>query len=365
MVNEDAQAAVWIKQLLAGPRETWAPRLEQHPEWRTGGMVRRLLADSEVAVSNVPMDALEMASLAIRWSENADTPQMARLAGLAHYHHGYVQWYMGKVIEALEDLGQADAILAGCVGADLDRGRVWLMRATVLQALERFDESLRLATEAWSVFRRYGDRDRIAAARLVIGTTLQEAQQYREALAIHAEVAAMPGISERWRVSAVNHLGRCYQALGEFDRAIDKLLEAIEGFEGLGMMTFRSKSRWMLADVFAQQGKHAHALAVYLNLRQEFEELGMWSDVALTSLDAAEMLVALGRTAEIRDVCRAAIDYFVSNGLAQTEPALRGLAYLQEANVAGRITPQAIRDVRAFILAPSSHASLLFARTSE
>src|SRR5205085_7372509 len=108
--------------------------------------------------------------------------------------------------------------------------------------------------------------------------------------------------------------------VGELDRATASLLEAIDGYERLGMMTFRSKSRWILADVFAQQGKHVQALSLYLELRQEFEELGMWNDVALASLDAAEMLVALGRTAEIRVICRAAINYFVANGLAQTEP---------------------------------------------
>ena len=81
MASEDAQAAVWIKQLLAGPRETWAPRLEAHPEWRTGGMVRALLADSEVTVSNVPMDALAMAvsgASAILWF---GTPVRCSLGG--------------------------------------------------------------------------------------------------------------------------------------------------------------------------------------------------------------------------------------------------------------------------------------------
>ena len=365
MADEDALASIWIKELLAGPRETWAPRLEQHPEWRTGGMVRRLLADSEATVSKIPIDALAMAALAVRISENSATSTMNRLAGLAHYHHGYVRWYMGKMMEALEDFQQADAILASCVGADSDRARVWLMHAMVLQALEKFDQSLRLANEACSVFLRYGDRDRVAAARSVIGIALQEAQQHREALAVHAEIASMTGIGERWRISALSNLGRCYQAVGELDRAIESLLESIDGYERLGMMTYRCKSRWTLADVFAQQGKHVQALSLYLELRQEFEELGMWNDVALASLDAAEMLVTLGRTAEIREICRTAIDYFVANGLAQTEPALRGLSYLQEADMAGRITSQAIRDVRAFVLAPTDEALLLFARLPE
>src|SRR5262249_47191547 len=139
------------------------------------------------------------------------------------------------------------------------------------------------------------------------------------------------------------------------------LIDAIEGYGRLNMPAFRSKSRWILADVFAQQGNHDQALSMYLDLRKEFEELGMWNDVALASLDAAEVLVALERPAEIGDLCRKAFEYFVANGLARTEPALRGLAYLQEAAIAGRATQKAIGDVRAFLLAPSSEARQLFA----
>src|SRR5207302_955970 len=113
------------------------------------------------------------------------------------------------------------------------------------------------------------DRDRIAAARTIIGLTLQEAQRHHEALFIHSEVVAMEGIGERWRVSALNNQGRCYQAIGDFEHATESLLQAIAGFERLGMMTFRAKSRWILADMFAQRGQHDQALKLYSDLRDE------------------------------------------------------------------------------------------------
>ena len=367
MADEDALAAVWIKQLLAGPRETWAPRLAEHPQWRTGGMVRRLLSTSEEAVSKVPEDALAMSALAIQITEpsvetNYASATMRRLAGLSYYQRAYAYWYTGCVMEALADYDSADQILGTCMGADLDRARVSLMRAMIYQMLERRDEALRLAEAAAVVFARYEDRDRVAAARSVVAITLQEAQRQREALPIHAEVAAMRGISDRWRLSALHNLALCHQAMGDFEESTANLVKAIEGYEQIGMMTFRSKSRWALADVFAQQGKHDEALALYLELRSEFTELGMWNDVALLSLDAAEVLVALGRMTEINELCRAAIRYFVANGLTQTEPALRGLSYLQEAAAAGRATPNAISGVRAFLLAPNSEPTLLFAQ---
>jgi tetratricopeptide (TPR) repeat protein len=361
MADEDTLAAVWIKQLLAGPRETWAPRLAEHPEWRTGGMVRGLIDRVENAINTVPEDGIAIAALAADVATKLTTRNARHLEGLSYYYRGYGLWYTGRLMEALDDFDHAEGLLSASASAELDCARVWLMRAMVYQMLERRDEALMLANRASTVFAAYGDTDRVAAARSAAAITLEKTQRFREAAAIHAEVAAMEHVSDRWRVSALSNVGRCYQAIGDLDRATESLVEAIHGFERLGMMTFRSKSRWVLAEIFARQGKHEQALKLYLELRQEFQELGMWNDVALTSLDASEVLVMLGRGAEIGDICRAAIGYFVANGLARTEPALRGLSYLQETAARGRPIPEAIRGVRAFLLEPERDPARLFA----
>src|SRR5437763_589275 len=70
MAGEDAAAAVWVKELLAGPREAWVAKLEQHPEWRTGGMVRALLKANDLAISTVPSEAVDMTALAIQIAED-------------------------------------------------------------------------------------------------------------------------------------------------------------------------------------------------------------------------------------------------------------------------------------------------------
>src|SRR5262249_12808309 len=95
MADEDAQAAVWIKELLAGPREMWAPRLVEHPEWRTGGMVRRLNEASEATVATTPEDALAMAGLGIEIfvADAQHTTVLRRFGALSYYHHGYALWY--------------------------------------------------------------------------------------------------------------------------------------------------------------------------------------------------------------------------------------------------------------------------------
>src|SRR5689334_11376704 len=39
MADEDTKAEAILAELLAGPRDSWMPRLEFHPEWRTTGVV--------------------------------------------------------------------------------------------------------------------------------------------------------------------------------------------------------------------------------------------------------------------------------------------------------------------------------------
>ena len=60
MSDEDAAAEVYVKQLLAGSRETWAPRLAEHPEWRTAGVVRKLIAATDRYNFSSPLDAVEL-----------------------------------------------------------------------------------------------------------------------------------------------------------------------------------------------------------------------------------------------------------------------------------------------------------------
>jgi tetratricopeptide (TPR) repeat protein len=361
MADEDASAAVWIKELLAGPREGWAPRLAQHPEWRTAGMVRRLIAVTEPAINTVPEDAAKIAALAVDIAEKLDASSGLRhLQGLASYYYAYALWYTGAVRESLDVLDRAENRLRMVSGGELDHARVQTLRSMIYESVEKRDEALAAANDAAIVFRRYDDQDRFAAARSSAAVTLQSARRIREALAIHAEVAETARISDRWRLSAMHNMALCYSDLGEFENAARSLVQAISGYERLGMLTFRSRSRWALADLFARQGAYPKALPIYEELRHEFKDLGMTMDLAFVSLDLADTLLACHRGSEIHDVCASAIDYFASAGMAQTEPALRALAYLQEVAAAGQVTPAAIRDVRVFLSNPLDKSERLF-----
>ncbi len=114
MKNEDAAAEIYVKQLLAGSRDTWAPRLAQHPEWRTAGVVRKLIAATDRAIDLMPADAVEITGMAVEIAqgmrvENYPATVVVRLRFASLFERAYAQMYTGAYVESLATIASAEA----------------------------------------------------------------------------------------------------------------------------------------------------------------------------------------------------------------------------------------------------------------
>ncbi|MEA2239554.1 MAG: Soluble attachment protein [Thermoanaerobaculia bacterium] len=353
MKDEDAAAERNVALLLAGPRETWAARLDEHPEWRTAGLVRKLIGATDQAIDLMPPDALEITRLACDVAENLPASDRAiRLRGNASYERGYALYYTGAYREALVALEAAESEFIKLTAADHELGRLHLVQAMVYRALERGDDALRVIATAAEVFQAYGDAERCYAAKLFMGITLASGRRFREALAIHFEIAN-DAIAPRWRASALQNAAICHREIGQIDEAIDCFTKAITAFEAAGMMSFRAKTRWTLARILVERQQYEPALAMFNELLVEFEDLGMANDVAIVALDIAESLLATGRNEGIVGACRQAIAYFEKMQLTTSQPALTAVTYLCEAALAGHATPSFVSDLRSTYLPDS------------
>jgi tetratricopeptide (TPR) repeat protein len=352
MGDEEAAANVYIKQLLAGPRETWAAKLEKHPEWRTAGVVRKLIAAAVNATDMMPPDALEITRMLVGIAGSLtsdDYPEsiLAHLRFASLLERAFALMYTGSYVEALATIATADTLRSG--GSEFDRARLDLVRVRVYQALERRDEALAISHAAASVFQEYGDFARYVAARCAEAITFYHARQFQQALAIHERLAFDERVEPRWRASSLHNAALCYRELGEFDKSIQYTIQAIEAFDREQMVSHRVKSRWNLARLLAAQQRHADALRIFPEIQEEFRDLGMAVDVALVAVDRAESLLMLDRIHEIPDACKTAIEYFKSAKLAYTEGALLALATLREAAARSTLTATAVRDFRTFL----------------
>ena len=347
MAEEDAAAQGYVALLLAGDRESWAATLGAHPEWRTAGLVRQLIAATERAIDLMPPDALEITRLAVDIAEQLpESDRVVRLRGNAWYERGYALFYTGAFREALVALANAESCFRSLAIAEHEMGRLNLVRAMVYRNLDRADEVLPLISAAAAIFQDFGDGERRNAAKVVMALTLYSARRFREALAIHMEVASEKAISSRWRASALQNAAICHREIGEVDAAIECFTKAISAFEAAGMMSFRAKTRWTLARVFVERQQYELALPMFTELRAEFEELGMAQDVALVALDIAELLLAVGKPSAIVAACREAIAYFERIEMGSSEAALTAVSYLCEASVAGNATPSLVSHLR-------------------
>ncbi len=358
---EDAAAGLIVARLLAEPS-----LLDQNPQWRTAGVVRRLLKVVDDKNFSEPKLAADWAKVAVNVAESLDAKRypfdtVTKLRATAWRELAYALYYIGSYNASLEALDRTDQLLSECAISDYDGARAGLVRAQVYGEVERFDAAIALAESARGVFRRFNDIGREAAADSTMGALLMHTRRFAQALAIQKSLAANARLDSTSRAFALHNTAVCHWELSQLEEAKFVFVQAIGEFERLGIATMRAKARWLLGQVLLAEQRYEQALTIFSALRQEFQDLGMPQDVALVSIDAAEALFTLDRRTEVVHLCQAAMEYFSKAGLAYTQGALTALAYLKEAAEARTLTPRALGDLRMYFELLPKRPELLFA----
>jgi hypothetical protein len=125
------------------------------------------------------------------------------------------------------------------------------------------------------------------------------------------------------------------------------LIEALTLFDELGSATEKARAMWAIASVTEARGHLDEAEQRLDAARSELAQLGLTNDVALATLEWAEVRLALGRTAGVADACRKIVVVFKNEGMLRH--AKHALGVLNEALLAGHATPALVRHVRAYI----------------
>lgn len=357
MKEEDEIAEVRVKQLLAGPRETWAPTLREHPEWHTAGLVRRLIAATDRYNYTAPVDAVELTGCMVEVVELMDVA--TSLAVDAWREHAYALWCVGSLIDAITAADKADVLASK--GVDLfAQARAQLMRSMVAIDLENYEEAAVLAKSASSAFAVFDNTPRMLTALMAYAGAIARSGQFRKAAAVFASIYEAPSnVSNRIRAFAFHNAGYCLRQMGELSHSEACFAQAVDLFGRLSMATAVTRSRWSLARSLMLRGNYSDALALLSALRVEFQDHGMHNDVAGICLDLAETLVALSRTHEIGDLCFEALDYFERAKLSHLTGARMCLGYLKEAAANCVLDNPAISEIRRRFDVPQRGSQLL------
>lgn len=367
MTFEDSAADSILPELLAGPREEWLPRLMAHPEWRTAGVVRALLAESRHAVERMPPDALEMTRLATEIADHSSSRAIAgtraRLSGLAWHDRAYALFYVGRFADALSAADRADLAFQECTVDTYDRARVAIIRALSLRAMEDVSGAMAAVRFSSETFIQFGDLSRLAAARLAEAHLLFTKSEYHAALEILDPLERQLRSTRDANIHArvLGNMGYCFWKLGKVDEALRHHDAAAALLNDLGVQTEAVRVRWNIASILAAAGRVDEALNRFETLKNEFDQLGMASEAALASLDAAELLIATGDFVTVESLCRAAMASFKEAGISYTARALTALAFIREAAQHRAVTPTHVKHVREYLRRLPQDGELLFA----
>jgi tetratricopeptide (TPR) repeat protein len=350
MRAEDAAAEPWLRELLAQPREAWTPTLHAHPEWRTAGMVRKLIAATDRAIETMPPDAVEITALAVEIAEALPPARygdstVLRLRGHAWRERAYALYFTGSYNEALTAVERSRTAFAECGYSEFDDARAGVVLALICAEQEKFATGLAAVHAAADIFAGYDAPAKVVAARRTEGITLYQLRRFREALTVYHALETET-ITATERAALLQNIALCHRELGEFEAAGRYFAAAMDLFARGGFVTAIAKTRWHFGRVLLAQGRYAEALDALRQVREEFVASNMAHDIAEVTTDIAHALVVMGRTRNVADECRRALTYFASAGLTMTEPAMSAISLLQESAANDRLDENAVGEIR-------------------
>lgn len=372
MATEDAQAELYLQDLLDGTRDAWMSNLRHHPEYRTPGVVRKLIETIPSALDTMPRDAVELTALATEIADHLDpatsTPDtVSRLRGAAWRERAYALFYTGDYAAAERALCASESHFIESSVNEYDLARVGVVRALVERGLEKTESAISAARTSADVFAAFGDLSRIASARLAEAHLLFTLGDFGAAAAILGSLELQLQSSEVVDTHArvLGTLGFCCWKLGRIEEALHYHEAAAILLDELGVRTESVRVRWNVACILASEGRMVEAQSRFESVHAEFRLLGMTSAATLVTLDMAELLLANRKFEAVEKICRDAMRSFEAAGIPYTVRALTALSYMKEAARERTATPSLAKHVREYLTRLPHEANLLFAPPPE
>jgi tetratricopeptide (TPR) repeat protein len=368
MADEDTRAEAVLAELLAGERDTWMPRLQEHPEWRTAGVARNLIEAATRAIDVMPPDAVELTALATDVADQLDPAQFPsdtspRLRGAAWRERAYALYYTGNFPAAESAIFTSERHFSSCAVAEYEMARLGIVRGLVFHGFERLPEAVEVTAQSADVFLRHDDLARLASARMAQARLLYERGEFgtAEAALVAVERRVRDSMHFDTHARLLSNLAYCARKLGKADEAVQYYNLASAIFAELENRPEAVRMRWGVTLMLAETGRFTDACQRLSALIPEMEALGMASEAALNALTVAELLLAEERHADVVDLCSRAMASLQQSGLGYTTRALTALAFMQEAAQQRKASRKLARNVHDYISRLRVQPNLLFA----
>ncbi|MGN6186735.1 MAG: tetratricopeptide repeat protein [Thermoanaerobaculia bacterium] len=299
-----------------------------------------------------PLFALALADAGIAIGRELLKKQSLRSAsylGDAWKERAIALAFIGKYRDAEEACNEAVAAYKSDPHAtELDHAIVQLVRANFYVESDRLAEAEALATSAATTFRLFGDTDRYFSTLLLRGNILYMRRDYQGAVAVFEELIP---IARRGNdlalVRALTNAAESHVALNHYALATNYFSEARSLWKKLGYQLEIVRANWSLANILLNTGQIENAIEALVDVRNDFDELGVVNDSALARLQLAEALIVANRSDEVAMVLDGVAVSFANEGLMRN--ANYALACLREAIESNNLEATLIRSVRLYL----------------
>jgi transcriptional regulator with XRE-family HTH domain len=278
--------------------------VEKAREFQSWGFCERLCEESERASAHQPVQARELAELALRVAQltPGDEARRSRHLGYARVFVANARRVGGDLHEAEAEFAQAWALWrAGAAAGDvLPEWRVFDREASLRRGLRQWSAALKLLDQALAV----APAEAIGRILLNRAATYDQAGEVEKALASLHEAAPLIEASGDLRLRCVLrfNLTGCLCHLERYAEAEALLPEVQEIADSLGNALDLIRALWLSGRIAAGRGRKQDARTALEQVRREFVARRMGYDAALVSLELSVLYLEQGRTAEVHSL---------------------------------------------------------------
>ncbi len=352
-------AAVLFQLLQDLPEDHQLALARAAREYQSWALVERLCEESVVQASRDLGRAAFLARLAREVARRVLGPKgwVRRVRAFAAAHVANVLRVAGKLRAAAALFKKARRLwFAGSDPDDiLDPGRLLDLEASLCRDQRRFEDALALLEQARGV-------SRCPAHTLISkGFTLEVMGEYERAIETLLEAEALAEVQADPRLRNIlhcnlalnfSHVGRFAEAAGLAQRVREV---AAEVGDAIGLL----RVTWIDGRIAAGLGRTGEALSLLAQARRDFAARHMGYDVALALLEEAVLLLDEGRAAEVKALTRGLPALFEAEEVHRE--ALAALRLFHEAAQREAATTELARRVLRYLFRARYDQGLRFA----
>lgn len=318
LMSRSLAPAAWA--VLAGCSDRARQGLVQEvAEFQTAGLCELVCDESRKAASDSAERARRLAELAVEIAEHVGGPEgwRSRLLGYARFHLANTLRVNGNDLPAAADALEHARELWDAGAADdpglLNAARVMSLEASLRRAQRRVPEALELLDQALAID-RWGETPSLLLGK---ARALFDREDYAASIGVLEGAVGQIDVEREPRQGcvALDLLLHNLCLLGRHAEAAARLAELRALGRKTGNRLDLLRVAWLGGKIAAGTGRPEEAVATLEQVREEFVKLKSSYDVALVTVELAEILAGLGRHAAVRALALESVPIFRDQGL--------------------------------------------------